>query len=126
MADPTGAPSKVVQAHRFELLDRHGRVRAVIGEEPNNVNDGADIIGVWLYDTEANPRTYLSLDESGPSLVFDLEGNNALVLGVGDPGKLAAKTGAYAMASDGDGNPIAGIHVHEDGRVDLTFDERAA
>jgi len=125
MADPTAAPADVVQAHRFELVDRDGRVRAVIGELPNYDDAGPAIIGVSLLDAEGRRRTFLSLDDTGPSLVFDLDGNNVLELGVNDPTADALTVGAYAFATDALGEPRVGIRVFEDGEVELILKEQA-
>ena len=125
MAEPTGAPPEVVQAHRFELLDRTGRVRAVFGEQPNYVEDGGPIIGLCLLDAEGNRRAYLSLDDEGPSLSFDCAGNNVLQLGVSDPAGDAAKPGAYGFAADGQGTPVLRFHVSPKGTFEITPEHAA-
>jgi len=125
MAEPTGAPPEVVQAHRFELLDRQGRVRAVIGEQPNYVEDGEPIIGVCLLDAEGKRRAYLSLDDEGPSLSFDYAENNVLQFGVSDPVGEAQRPGAYGFAADGQGTPVLRFHVSPDGEIEI-LPERAA
>lgn len=119
MAEPTGAPPDVVQAHRFELLDRQGRVRAVIGELPSYIEDGEPIIGISLLDTKGRRRTYLSLDDEGPSLAFDFDENNVLQIGVSDPVGDAQKPGAYGLATDARGVPVLAFHVSPDGKYEI-------
>ena len=127
MADPTAAPpDTIVQAHRFELVDRDGRVRGVFGELPNPDPDTPPIFGLTLYDVGGNRRAYFSLDEIGPSLVFDSGGNNVLQLGVSDDAPDALRVGAYAFAADASGTPILRFHVHPDGEVELTGAQSAA
>lgn len=120
MAEPMAAPPDVVQAHRFELLDRDGRVRGAFGELPNPDPLSPRIFGLTLYDVAGNRRAYFSLDDIGPSLVFDSGGNNVLQLGVADDAPDALRVGAYAFAADASGTPILRFHVHPDGEVELT------
>lgn len=126
MAERMAAPPDVVQAHRFELVDRDGRVRGVFGELPNPDPSTASIFGLTLYDVGGRRRAYFSLDDMGPNLVFDSGGNNVLQLGVNDDVPDATQVGAYAFAADGSGTPVLGLHVHPDGEVELTDAQSAA
>ena len=125
MAEPMAAPPDVVQAHRFELIDRDGGVRGAFRELPNPDPATPAIFGLTLYDVAGNRRAYFSLDDMGPNLVFDSAGNNVLQLGVNDDVPDATRVGAYAFAADASGTPIAGLHVHPGGETEVT-DERAA
>ena len=125
MAEPTGAPPDVVQAHRFELLDRNGQIRGVIGELPTP-EDGPPPVGVALFDESGNQRVFVSLDKTGPKLAFDHHGNNVLELGVNDETDDALAVGAYALATDGGGTPRVAVRVHDDGGVELVHRDSAA
>lgn len=125
MAEPTGAHPDVVQAHRIELLDRYGRVRALIGELPDSVADGDPIVGVCLLDTEGRRRTFLALDDQGPKLVFDAHGTSVLELGVNDDTPDATKVGPYAFVADAAGRPIVGVRVSPAGELESTLERSA-
>lgn len=117
MAEPTSAPRDVVQALRFELVDRDGRVRGAFGELHNPDASALPIIGLTLYDTSGCPRAFLSLDDTGPSLAFDSGGNNVMQLGVNDDTTDAAKVGPYAFTASVTGTPVVGVRVSPEGQA---------
>jgi hypothetical protein len=106
----------VVRAGRFELVDGGGRVRGVFGRL-DSPDVTADLYGLALLNGEGKARVWLVLDATGPSQVFDLEGNNVIVLGVNDATADALHVGAYLHMSDADGTPVVGWQVQEDGSV---------
>jgi hypothetical protein len=56
--DPQGDAESVIAAEQFQLIDKEGRIRAVLeldNEQP----------GLFLYDQEEGLRAYLCLDEGG-------------------------------------------------------------
>jgi hypothetical protein len=127
MADPTAAPiAEVVASHRFELRDRKGALRAVLGELPNPDDSIPPISGLCLFDAEGRQRAYLCLDWMGPSLVFDLAGNNALHIGVRDSVHDATVAGTFVHVTDASGMEVLGFDVSEDGHIDFTVGGRAA
>lgn len=123
MAEPTGAHPDVVQAHRFELIDREGRMRGLLGELPNPDEGAPPIFGICLFDTQLERRVYLSLDDTGPSLAFDAEGNNVLQLGVNDDVPDVMKPGAYAWVADATGNPVVGVRVSSTGECESILEQ---
>ena len=112
---PTTAPG-VVRANRVELVDQDGAVRAVLGQL-DSPDPGAPVFGLALLDEAGRQRVWLSLDGSGPVLVFDLAGNNVITLGVNDPTADALHVGGYLHVADLDGTPVLGWQVEEDGSV---------
>lgn len=120
MSDSPSASPGVVRATRVELVDRQGTVRAVLG--PLDTPDpGSPIYGLALLDETGRQRVWLSLDGTGPNLVFDLAGNNLLSLGVNDPAVDALHVGAYVHVADLDGTAVVGCVVDEDGSVLARF-----
>jgi hypothetical protein len=109
---PGGAD--VVQARRIEVLDDDGRVRVVVGrlEAPD---PAIEVFGVALLDHNGRPRVWLALDATGPSQVFDLNGNNLIAVGVNDPTADALHVGAFLHVNDLDGLPVYGWEVDETG-----------
>lgn len=118
MNDATRPETPVVlQAHRFELLGRQGGVRAVLGELPNPDDTAEPIVGLGILDGGGRPRMWLALLPTGPNLTFDLDGINALEMGVDDPTADALRAGPYLYLSGPDGQEVAGWRVEEDGSV---------
>ncbi|HEV7887620.1 MAG TPA: hypothetical protein VGO92_08680 [Acidimicrobiales bacterium] len=114
MSNTSTAPSGVVRATRVEVVDEAGHVRAVLG--PLDTPDPASpVFGLTLLDEAGRPRVWLTLDGTGPSMVFDLAGNNIISLGVNDPTADALHVGGYLHVTDLDGTPVLGWQVEEDG-----------
>lgn len=113
--NPTTAPG-VVRTTRVELVDQGGAVRAVLGQLDSPDPD-APVFGLALLDEAGRQRVWLSVDGSGPTLVFDLAGNNVITLGVNDPTADALHVGGYLHVADLDGTPVLGWQVEEDGSV---------
>lgn len=108
----------VVRAHRFELVDQKGRVRAVLGDIGT---PDAFAPGLVLLDRRGRQRSWLALFAFGPMLCFEVDGNEVLNLGVSDD-----EAGdddpdydpvAFVMFADGDGERRIGLRVHYDGTV---------
>ncbi len=117
--NPTATPG-VVRASRVELVDGRGTVRAVLG--PLDTPDPrTPVYGLALLDEAGRQRVWLSLDETGPNLVFDLAGNNVLSFGVNDPAVDALHVGAYVHVADLDGSAVLGCVVEQDGSVLARF-----
>jgi hypothetical protein len=112
---PTTAPG-VIRTTRVELVDQDGAVRAVLGQL-DSPDPRAPVFGLALLDEAGRQRVWLSLDGSGPALVFDLAGNNVITLGVNDPTADALHVGGYLHVADLDGTPVLGWQVEEDGSV---------
>ncbi|MDQ1437304.1 MAG: hypothetical protein QOK43_933 [Acidimicrobiaceae bacterium] len=112
----SGEVTKVVRTTRVELVDRNGTTRAVLGplDSPDPM---AAVFGLALLDAEGRQRVWLTLDGTGPSLVFDLAGNNIVAIGVNDPTADALHVGGYLHVTDLDGTPVLGWQVDEDGAV---------
>jgi len=117
--NPTASPG-VVRATRVELVDGHGTVRAVLGPL-DSPDPRSPVYGLALLDEAGRHRVWLSLDGTGPNLVFDLAGNNLLSLGVNDPAVDALHVGAYVHVADLDGSAVFGCVVEEDGSVLARF-----
>lgn len=112
---PTTAPG-VVRTTRVELVDQDGAVRAELGQLDSPDPD-APVFGLALLDEAGRQRFWVSLDGSGPALVFDLAGNNVITLGVNDPTADALHVGGYLHVADLDGTTVLGWQVEEDGSV---------
>lgn len=109
-------PEEVLRAFRIEIPDRDGRVRAVVGRL-DSPDPRIPVYGLALLDGTGRQRVWLSVDDSGPSLVFDLAGNNVISMGANDPTGDALHVGAYLHVCDVDGTPVHGWQVEEDGSV---------
>jgi hypothetical protein len=104
-------PVEVVRARRIELVDDHGRVRAVVGELAHDEAGGEGSFGFGVFDTGARLRAWFALEPSGPLLVFDQEGNIALQLGVNDPEPDGLHPGAHLFLASADGEPRIGWRI---------------
>lgn len=111
--EATGSVSggEVVRAHRFEVVDARGRVRATLGMHP----DGSP--SLWLFDEEGESRVEIDLLGGCPNLTLrdeSGEGRAALSLGAGGSPDLALyddKGEARAtLAIHPDGSPILGLY----------------
>jgi len=107
LAQPTPSPAEVIQAEKFELVDKTGVPRALLELEPHGEP------ALKLYDAEGSLRVMLSLrPDGGPNLLLwdgqttaprfglallpngspsaelaDRDGNLRVVLGLGTDGK---------------------------------------
>ena len=108
---------QIVRAERFELVGQEGRILAVLGALDTPDPTGHPPVGLALFDAGGRQRVWLTLDDSGPALIFDLGGNNAITFGVNDPAADALHVGAYLHVADVDGTPVLGWQVEEDGSV---------
>ena len=107
---------RLVQASRLEIIDKKGRIRAALGD----TSDGAvhfDSFGLALYGLDGRRRAVLSIDKTGPTLVFDRNGNNALSMGVDDPTNDSEPAGPYVTIVDADGELILGLALNESGAL---------
>jgi hypothetical protein len=113
----------VVQAHRFELIDEAGRVRAILGDILDTKSYGP---GLALLDRQGHHRANYALAPWGPTLTFSLGGNDVLVLAVNDDG-FRDDAEEYdpqttMMLCDGGGTPRIGFTVCQDGETDLIWE----
>jgi hypothetical protein len=109
----------VVRADRFELVDSHGRVRAVLGDigDPDRYTPG-----LTLCDRHGQERSVFAAAPGGCTLSFVSDGNNRLVLGMegadyagGDDDRSYDPT-AVVYLMDGSGEPRVMLRVHSDGQ----------
>jgi hypothetical protein len=94
-----------VRASRFELVDRAGNVRAVLGQVGSGAGTG-DTYGLSLLDPDGAERVTLTLDAHGPTIVFVQAGNVALQLGVDDAVLPGDNAGAFVTIAAEDGRPL--------------------
>lgn len=108
--------ARVVQAHRFEVLDEKDRVRAVIGISSH---DSREFVGLEIFDRHGSVRAWL-LDEPGEGvqLVFATEGNQVLVVSANDGGG-ELDAGPSITLCDSDGAPILAWAVSAEGNVSM-------
>ena len=100
----------------MEIIDSEGRIRAALGD----TSDGAahfDSFGLALYGLDGRRRAVLSIDKTGPTLVFDRNGNNALSIGVDDPTNDSEAGGPYITIVDADGDLVLGLAMSENGAL---------
>lgn len=119
-SDPTSAPSAVVRARRFELLDDLGEVRAVLG----NLAWEADTDywpGLVLRDPGGRDRVCLMVHDMGPELEFNAEGSTVLLLGVHDLDSEAVAPGSHLKLCDSSGAVVAEWRVDPDGDLDFRY-----
>ena len=112
----TGDVVDLVRAHRIELVDEAGGIRAVVGQLATP-DPARPVYGIALTEPSGRPRVWLSVHDTGPALVFDLAGNNVISLGVNDPAPDAMQVGGYLHFADGDGTAVLGWQVENDGAV---------
>ena len=105
-----------VRANRFELVDRAGNVRAVLGQVGSGPGTG-EIYGLSLLDSHGAERLALTLDAHGPTLVFLQAGNVALQLGVDDPVLPGDNAGAFVTIAASDGRPLLRLRAVPDGTL---------
>ncbi|MBI2170231.1 MAG: hypothetical protein HYU28_12155 [Actinobacteria bacterium] len=94
-------PFGVVRGHRLELVDALGRVRIAAGE-----TDGASPgFGLELFDARGRSRAWLLIDEGGPRLGLDYNGNTGIEAYVLE-GPEAVGEGPRVAVCDRDGVPV--------------------
>lgn len=94
--------ARVVQAHRFEVVDHEGRIVAVLG--PLGSPDHPPLLGLELRDRSGSPRLWLSVEEGwGPQLSFAHGGNSVLLIGVVDEGVEVVEPGPRVQLCGRDG-----------------------
>lgn len=111
---------KVVRAERFELVDRSGRVRAVLG---TNTVAPSEYLGLTIYDERGSARAWL-IDEVGvgTQLVLALKGNQLVVLETKDLGD--HRDGAAISMGDLGGLTVVKWAVSGDGVMTTTNYQR--
>ena len=107
-----------LRVRRLEVVDEQGRPRAVIGEVGSD-GMGHPTYGIELVDRLGHSRVSLAVDSTGPVLMFDQGGNNAIYLGVHDEETAAVTPGAYLSLCDSNGDLAIGCRVHLDGSVEI-------
>lgn len=105
-----------VRARRVEVVDDEGRLRAVLGEVARPAQQ-APSFGLVLYDEHGRARLWAAVEDTGPVLVLDQDGNVGVEVGVHDPNDDTDHVGAYIVLNDADGTPAAGWRVEADGTV---------
>ncbi len=108
----------VLQVRRLEIVDRDGRVRAVLGDVGPGGTAGPGF-GLALLDPQGQHRVWLTISPQGPALAFDAGGNVLAELGVHDETSDALHIGAYLVFSDRSGALALGWSVEEDGSVSM-------
>lgn len=116
MAQGTPPPLDTVRARRFEVLDTRGRIRAALGPLDDG-SDAEDVIGLELRDHDERPRATLGVSTDGPWLVFELDGNLLVHLGINDPARDAVDPGAFLYLSDRLGRPMIGWRITDSGAL---------
>lgn len=105
----------VVAARRFELVDPHGRPRAVLGDAEATTQEW--LPALHLLDDAGRTRVSVALSALGPSVTFVADGNVVVALGVGDRHPEVVGPGPYLVLCGPDGAPAWEVRVDEDGRV---------
>jgi hypothetical protein len=112
----TNPETRSISVERVEIVDDGGRVRLVLGDIGNPDHPG-EVFGIALLDDAGRQRAWLALDDSGVALALDRNGNAVVELGVDDGTGEVVRSGAYLHLSDGDGRPMVGWQVDDDGTV---------
>lgn len=113
---------KVVRAARFELVDRRGRVRAVVGDvgAPSTFAPG-----IALLDKAGRQRCVLGLFATGPTMSFVSDGNERIVFGVNDGDEPGGDDDpgydptAFVVFADATGSACVDLSVHADGVLEV-------
>jgi hypothetical protein len=105
------------RAERFEVHDAAGHLRAVFGQLNNGPPGTGDVFGLSLRAPDGAERAALTLDETGPALVFTQGGNIAVHIGVDDAVLPHDHVGAYVTVADGSGTPLLRLWVAADGSL---------
>jgi hypothetical protein len=115
-SNPMTPEYDALRAERFEVHDSAGHLRAVFGQLDNKPGSG-DIFGVSLRSPDGSERVALTLDDTGPALVFLTDGNIAVQIGVNDAVLPHDHVGAYVVVADGAGTPLLRLWVAGDGSL---------
>lgn len=112
---------RVVRAQRFELVDRRGRTRALLGDL-GGPDDGFEP-GLELWDRTGRCRVSICLRRGGPMLVVVSGGNEVVGVGVMDDRELTDEEPSYdpvthMFVANGHGDPVMALQVHYDGRIE--------
>jgi hypothetical protein len=110
-------PPELIQTRRLEITDAQGLVRAVLGDIGTPASPA--IFGFAVFDADGRQRAWLALHDTGPALVFDQGGNDAVHIGVDDDHPEAVRTGAFLHLCDADGRAVLSVWVEEDGAVGI-------
>lgn len=111
--------ARVVQAHRFEVLDERDQVRAVIGIR---THENTELVGLEIFDQHGSARVWI-LDDSGEGaqLAFATAGNQVLIIsGYDEGGEVDA--GPSITLCDSDGIAVLGWAVSPSGEVSTVHD----
>ncbi len=105
-AAPSPVTADIIRAQRIEIVDREGKVRAVLGENPQQNKGNDNDMGLTLNDTNGKPRAELTLsasDMNSPSLILSDNKTNSRILlrvsdimGASDITLIGNKDGQYA------------------------------
>ncbi|HEX9995084.1 MAG TPA: hypothetical protein VGB14_19325 [Acidimicrobiales bacterium] len=109
----------VVRAERFELVDRAGRVVAVLGAlGAGGDGSGREVVGLELRDAAGSARAWLAFEEGwGTQLCLAEGGNQVLLVDLVEPGTDAASPGPALRLCDRHGVPVLVWRVTPDGRA---------
>lgn len=117
MTAETGSEPHVVRAERFELVDRQGRVRAVLGTSAGG-DGGHDVVGLELLDPSGSARAWLSFEEGwGTQLCFADRGNQIVLVDLVEATPEAAEPGPSIRLCDATGVPVLEWRVTPSGEV---------
>lgn len=100
----TDDTAEVVRAHRFEVVDRHGRIRAVLDTDLDG--DGWRACGLRIFDDQTE-RITLMVHPGGALLSFGFGGNTLAEFGCADAIPENVEPGAYLVLCDAEGAVIA-------------------
>lgn len=118
-----GSHHGVVRAERFELVDRTGRVLAVLGslgggEENGGGVGGGEVVGLELRDASGSARAWLAFEEGwGAQLCLAEQGNQVVLVDLVEPGVDAASPGPAVRLCDPNGVPVLEWRVDGDGQA---------
>lgn len=117
MTAGTGSEPNVVRAERFELVDRQGRVRAVLGTLASD-EAGHDVVGLELRDGSGSARAWLAFEDGwGTQLCFAEGGNQVLLVDLVEDTAAAAAPGPAIRLCDATGEPVVEWRVTGAGEV---------
>ena len=114
MADEPQDVQEVVRTRRVEVIGSDGRAQLVLGDlsHPDQPNE---IHGVAVLGEDGSRRAWLAVNREGVSLTFDRGGNAVFEVNIEDGTGDSTVSGVIVQASDVDGRPVIGLHVHDDG-----------
>lgn len=103
----------ILRAHRFELVDDKGQVRAVLGPEPDTETG----VSLALLSPEGEHRVTLGLSDDAAWALFELGGNCLITMGIHEPHSDAVGARAFFNLCDVTGTPVIGWRVTDDGEL---------